>query len=151
MSQFNFQSSHIACKHNQVVDALSWRPKVNVVSIATYSDASYMIGKYVIDLELKDIILEIALGKKEKPFNVQDDFLLYGNRLCIIHSLHDKVMYKSHVPPYVGHRGIQATTQAIETYSYLLSMQKDIQEYDRGKGLGLLHLLPIPNDPWESI
>ena len=72
-------------------------------------------------------------------------------------------MYESHVPPYVGHWGIQATTQAIETYFYWLSMQKDIHDYvekcmvcqkvkyDRGKAPGLLQPLPIPNAPWEII
>ena len=38
-------------------------------------------------------------------------------------------MYESHVPPYVGHCGIQATTQAIETYFYWPSMRKDIHIY----------------------
>ena len=74
-----------------------------------------------------------------------------------------KVMYESHVLPYVGHCGIHTTTQAIETYFYWPSMQKDIQDYvskclicqkvkyDRGKTPGLLQPLPIPNAPWESI
>ena len=68
-------------------------------------------------------------------------------------------MYEFHVLPYVGHRGIQATTQAIETYFYWLSMRKDIHtyveqctvcqkvKYERGKALGLLQSLPIPNVP----
>ena len=38
-------------------------------------------------------------------------------------------MYESHVPPYVGHWEIQARTQAIETYFYWPSMQKDIHDY----------------------
>ena len=72
-------------------------------------------------------------------------------------------MYESHVPPYVGHHGIQATTQAIETYFYWPSMRKDIHtyveqcmvcqkvKYDRGKAPRLLQPLPIPNILWESI
>ena len=35
LSQFNFHIAHIAGKHNQVANALSRRPKVNAVSIAT--------------------------------------------------------------------------------------------------------------------
>ena len=72
-------------------------------------------------------------------------------------------MYESHVPPYAGHCGIQATTQAVETYFYWPNMRKDIHtyveqfmvcqkvKYDRGKAPGLLQPLPIPNTPWESI
>ena len=53
--------------------------------------------------------------------------------------------------------------QAIETYFYWLSMQKDIHDdvekcmvcqkikYDQGKAPVLLQSLPIPNAPWESI
>ena len=37
LSQFNFNIAHIAAsKHNQVVDALSQRPRVNAVAIATH-------------------------------------------------------------------------------------------------------------------
>ena len=43
LSQFNFHIAHIAGKHNQVADALSRRPKVNAVSIATHNDLSSMI------------------------------------------------------------------------------------------------------------
>ena len=68
-------------------------------------------------------------------------------------------MYESIVPPYVGHCGIQAPTQEIETYFYWPSMRKDIHtyveqcivcqkvKYDRGKAPSLLQPLPIPNVP----
>ena len=36
-------------------------------------------------------------------------------------------MLESHAPPYAIHRGIQATTNAIEIYFYWPSMKKDIQ------------------------
>ena len=38
LSQFNFYIAHIAGKHNQVVDALSQRPKVNAVFTASHND-----------------------------------------------------------------------------------------------------------------
>ena len=72
-------------------------------------------------------------------------------------------MYESHDPLYAWHQGVQATTQAIKTYFYCSSMQKDIHDYvekcmvcqkvkyDWGKAPGLLQPLPIPNAPWESI
>ncbi|MCO5552407.1 hypothetical protein L7F22_005918 [Adiantum nelumboides] len=163
LSRFNFHIAHIAGKHNQMDDALSRRPKVNAVSIATHNDLSSMIDEYVIDPDFKDVISAIALGKKEAPFTLEDGYLLHGNRLCITHSLREKVMYESHAPPYAGHRGIQTTLKAIETYFYWPTMKRDIPDYvskcvvcqktkfDRGKQPGLLQPLPIPDSPWESI
>ncbi|MCO5558213.1 hypothetical protein L7F22_011792 [Adiantum nelumboides] len=150
-------------KHLQVADALSRRPKVNAVSIATHNDLSSMIDEYAIDPDFKDVISAIAPGKKEEPFTLEDGYLLHGNRLCITHSLREKVMYESHAPPYAGHRGIQSTLKAIETYFYWPTMKRDIPDYvskcvvcqktkfDRGKQPGLLQPLPILDSPWESI
>ncbi|MCO5604727.1 hypothetical protein L7F22_058897 [Adiantum nelumboides] len=72
LSRFNFHIAHIAGKHNQVADALSRRPKVNAVSIATHNDLSSMIDEYAIDPDFKDVISAIALGKKEEPFTLED-------------------------------------------------------------------------------
>ncbi|MCO5594306.1 hypothetical protein L7F22_048335 [Adiantum nelumboides] len=122
-----------------------------------------MIDEYAIDPDFKDVISAITLGKKEKPFTMEDGYLLHGNRLCITHSLREKVMYESHAPPYAGHRGIQSTLRAIETYFYWPTMKRDIPDYvskcvvcqktkfDRGKQPGLLQPIPIPDSPWESI
>ncbi|MCO5608596.1 hypothetical protein L7F22_062809 [Adiantum nelumboides] len=115
LSRFNFHIAHIAGKHNQVADALSRRPKVNAVSIATHNDLSSMIDEYAIDPDFKDVISAIALGKKEEPFTLQDGYLLHGNRLCITRSLREKVMFESHAPPYAGHRGIQTTMMGEST------------------------------------
>ncbi|MCO5603082.1 hypothetical protein L7F22_057227 [Adiantum nelumboides] len=157
LSHFNFQIAHIAGKHIQVANALSRRSKVNAVSIVTHNDPSSMTNEYAIDPYFKDVISTVALGKKEGPFTLQDGYLLHGNRLCITHSLCEKVMYESHAPPYAEHRGIQTTLKAIETYFYWLNMKRDIPNYvskfvvcqktkfDRGKQPGLLQPLPIGN------
>ena len=70
LSQFHFHIAHIASKHNQVADALSRRPQVNAVSIATHNDLSTMVDEYAIDPHLKDVMSALALAKREKPFNV---------------------------------------------------------------------------------
>ena len=81
---------------------------------------------------------------------------MYGSRLCITKDLREKVMDESHAPPYVGHRGIQTTLKAIETYFYWPTIKQDVHrfveecitcqkvKFDRGKAPGLLQPLPIP-------
>ena len=88
-----------------------------------------MIDEYANDPDFKDVMSAISLGKKEEPFQMQEGFLLYGNRLCITQSLREKVMYESHAPPYAGHRGITATLKGMETYYYWPSMKANIEEY----------------------
>ncbi|MCO5555374.1 hypothetical protein L7F22_008920 [Adiantum nelumboides] len=122
-----------------------------------------MIREYDTDLDFKDLMLATAPGKKEEPYNVQDGYLLYGNRLCVTQALSEKAVYGSHAPHYAGHSGIQATQKEVETYFYWPTMKANIQDYvakcivcqktkyDRGKQLGLLQPLPIPDSPWESI
>ena len=129
LSQFHFHIAHIAGKHNQVADALSRRPQVNAVSIATHNDLSSMVDEYATDPHFKDVISAIALGKKEEPFSIQDGYLLYGNRLCVTQALREKVMFESHAPPYAGHRGIQATLKGIEMYFYWPTMNQDVPDY----------------------
>ncbi|MCO5557612.1 hypothetical protein L7F22_011178 [Adiantum nelumboides] len=82
LSRFNFHIAHITGKHNQVADALSRRPKVNAVLIATHNDLSSMIDEYAIDPNFKDVISAIALGTKEEPFTLQ-----FVRRLCLNHML----------------------------------------------------------------
>ena len=137
-------------KHNQKVNTLSQISQANAVLIATHNDLSNMLDEYAIDPHFKDVMFAIALGKKEEPFNVQDGYLLYGNRLCVTQALREKVMFESHAPPYAGHRGIQATLKGIEMYFYWPTMKQDIPNYvskclvrqktryDRGKQAGLL-------------
>ena len=136
---------------------------VNAITISHHHDLTSMIDDYVNDEDYASIMANISNDIPHELYSLKDGFLLHGSQLCITKNLRDKVMYESHVQPYVGHCGIQATTQAIETYFYWPSMRKDIHtyveqcmvcqkvKYDRGKALGLLQPLPIPNVPWESI
>ncbi|MCO5573423.1 hypothetical protein L7F22_027194 [Adiantum nelumboides] len=77
--------------------------------------------------------------------------------------LRRKVMEESHVPPYAGHRGIDATVKAVETFFYWPTLRRDVDafvreciicqkvKFDRQKAPGLLQPLPIPDKQWESI
>ena len=97
--------------------------------IAHHNDLTAMIDDYINDEDFASIMAAIFNDLPHEPYSLKDGFLLHGSRLCITKNLRDKVMHESHVPPYAGHRGIQATTQAIETYFYWSSMQKDIHDY----------------------
>ena len=113
------------------------------------------------DEDYASIMANISNDIPHEPYSLKDGFLLHGSRLCITKNLRDKVMYESHDPSYARHHGIQATTQAIETYFYWSSTRKDIHTYveqcivwqkvkhDRGKAPSLLQPLPIPNVPWR--
>ena len=88
-----------------MTNALSRRPQVHAVIIATHNDLSSMIDEYATHPYFKDVLSTIALGKKEEP----DGYLLYGNSLCVTQALHEKIRFSSHAHPYAGHRRIQAT------------------------------------------
>ena len=159
LSQINFYISRIVGKNNSLADALSRRPLINTITIAHHNDLTAMIGDYINDEDFASIMATISNNLPHEPYSLKDGVLLHGSRLCITKNLRDKVMYESHVPPYAGHRGIQATTQAIETYFYWPNMRKDIHtyvdqcmecqkvKYARGKAPCLLQPLPIPNVP----
>ena len=116
LSQFNFHIARIAGKNNLVADALSRRPLVNAVTMAHHNDLTAVIDDYTNDEDFASIMAAISNDLPHEPYSLKDGFLLYGSRLCITKNLREKVMHESHVPPYAGHRGIQATTHAIETY-----------------------------------
>ena len=132
---------------------------INAITIVHNHDLTSMIENYVQDEDFVDIFSRLINGILHEPFSLKRGFIMHGSKICIVKNLHEKAMFESHVPPYVGHRGIQATTKEIETYFYWLSMCKDIQKYveqclvcqrvkyGRGNALELLQPLPIPNAP----
>ena len=98
-----------------MADALSRRPIINAITIAHHNDLTIMIDDYVTYENYTSIMDNISNDLPHEPYSLKDGFLLHGSWLCITKNIRDKVMYESHVPPYAGHYGIQATTQAIET------------------------------------
>ena len=148
---------------NPVADALSRRPTVNAISIAQHHDFTSMREAYASDEDFATIYSALQEGKSDETFSLNDGFLMHGNRLCITKDLRENIMFESHAPPYVGHRGIQTTFKELETYSYWLTMKDDVHRYveecvtcqkvkfDRHKTPGLLQPLPILVAPWESI
>lgn len=56
---------HIVGKQNVIVDALSWWPRVSIVSIAYNRDLTCMIEGYVEDRGYKFIMAHLDSGKSE--------------------------------------------------------------------------------------
>ena len=77
-----------------------------------------MVDAYGMDANFANVMSALSMGKTQDPYMLKDGFLLYGSKLCVTKDLRVKVMLESHAPPYVGHRGIQAMTNTIETYYY---------------------------------
>ncbi|MCO5559037.1 hypothetical protein L7F22_012629 [Adiantum nelumboides] len=82
---------------------------------------------------------------------------------CVSQGHCNAKLWKSHVPPYPGHRGIDATVKAVETFFYWPTLRRDVDafvrecitcqkvKFDTQKTPGLLQPLPILDKPWESI
>ena len=64
---FNFHIAHIFFNHNQVANALSQRPRVNAITIASHKNLSMIKDKCPIDSNFKDVMSMFALEKKEEP------------------------------------------------------------------------------------
>ena len=136
---------------------------VNAISIAYNHDLTSMIDKYAQDEDYASIVKDLEEGRAHEHYSLKEGFLMYGSRLCITKDLREKVMDESHAPPYVGHRGIQTTLKALETYFYWPTIKQDVHrfveecmtcqkvKFDRGKTPGLLQPLPVPMALWESI
>ena len=90
----------------------------NAIMIAHNHDLISMIGSFDQDKDFAPIFNDLTNGITKEHYALKEGFLMYGTRLCIIKNLCEKVMFQSHVPPYVGHHRIQAMTQVIETYFY---------------------------------
>ena len=118
---------------------------------------------YASDEDFQIIWNQLQHGDLVPSYVIKEGFLFMQNKLCVTKELRTKVMEECHVPPFMGHRGILTTTQAMENHFFWPSMRKDIEKYvseclncqkvkfDRHKPAGLLQPLPIPNIPWESI
>ena len=68
LSQFHFYTALIFGKHNQIVDALSCRPRVNVVSIAYHNDLTTVVDEYAIDPNFTNVMFAITRGKNQDPY-----------------------------------------------------------------------------------
>ena len=116
---FHFQILHTPSHKNVVADALSHRPQVNAITTTYHEDCASIPMLYAKDEYFKTIWAKLHAGKSISPHTLKDGFLHHQQSICVVQSLHTKVMYEAHAPPYVGHRGILPTTLALECSFFL--------------------------------
>lgn len=163
LSMFHFQIVHVEGKKNVVADALSRKPQVSAVSISYHNELDEMKEQYVEDQDFSKIYEQLINGQHHDHYVLKEGFIMMHGRLRITKQLRPKVLIESRAPPYAGHRGIDATVKAVETYFYWPTLRPNVDtyvrsclvcqkvKYDRQKAPGLLQPLPIPERPWESI
>ncbi|MCO5587151.1 hypothetical protein L7F22_041098 [Adiantum nelumboides] len=154
---------HVEGKKNVEADALSRKPQVSAVSISYHKELEETKGQYAEDEDFARICDQIVNGQRREHYTLKSDYLMMHGKLCVTKQLQPKVLIECHASPYTGHRGIDATVKAIDTFFYWPSLQRDVNafvrsclvcqkvKFDRQKTPGLLQPLPTPNKPWKSI
>ena len=104
------------------------------------------------------------MAKKRRDYRLLDDLLYRDTKLVIpSQSIQESLVQLAHNGPLGGHLGRDKTLERLQRCYYWTIMSYDVQQYCRTcpgcqlnkpsheKPIGLLHPLPIPGRPWESI
>jgi Integrase zinc binding domain len=98
-----------------------------------------------------------------KEFMVNDEYLFYGNRLCIPnYSLRWQIIKEVHDGGLSGHFGRDKTNALLQDRFYWPKMMNDVNHYilrcrtchlakTKSQNSGLYTPLPVPNAPWEDM
>ena len=163
LAQFHFTIMHTPGTQNKVADSLSRRPQIHAISTAYHIDLTTLRDLYATDEDFQIIWSKLPHGDLVPSYVIKEGFLFMQHKLCVTKELRTKVMEECHVPPFMGHRGILVTPQAMESHFFWPSMRKDVEKsvsecltcqkvkFDRHKPAGLLQPMPIPNIPWKAL
>ena len=86
---------------------------------------------YPQDPDFATIWKELKEGIATPPYSIRDDILYHQQAIHIARSLRRKVMDEAHASRYAGHRGIVASTNALERYFFWPTLRADIEKYIR--------------------
>ncbi|KAL0417388.1 UNVERIFIED_CONTAM: Transposon Tf2-11 polyprotein [Sesamum latifolium] len=143
LSEFHFVLEYRAGSSNHVADALSRRA----------------------DLAAQGLVHLVEQGKA-RQFWLEDGLLMTkGNRLYVPKGgdLRKSLISECHDTLWAGHQGEERTYALVQRAYYWPQMRDDVETYvrtclicqqdkaDHQKKAGLLHPLPIPKRPWESV
>ena len=93
-------------------------------------DLDFLKQDYAQDKDFSNIVSLHESGQTLcLNFSFNDGYLFFTRHLCINQNLRKNIMAKCHLPPFIGHRGINATIQAIEKDFYWPRMCKDIATF----------------------
>ncbi|MCO5581672.1 hypothetical protein L7F22_035561 [Adiantum nelumboides] len=131
LSMFRFQIVHVEGKKNVVADAFSRKPQISAVSIPYHHELDDMKEQYANDEDFARVFEQLMDGQRHEHYLLKDGFMMMHARLCVTRPLRRKVMEESHVPPYAGRRGIDATVKAVETFFYWPTLRRDVDAFVR--------------------
>ena len=97
--------------------ALSCKPQMSAVSIVFHNALDEMKDQYAQDEEFGRIFDQLENGDRHEHYTLKDGYLLMHGRICVTKQKREKILVESHCPPYAGHRGIEATSKAVESFS----------------------------------
>ncbi|MCO5571653.1 hypothetical protein L7F22_025400 [Adiantum nelumboides] len=90
-----------------------------------------MKEQYANDEDFSGIYEPLMSGQHHDHYILKDSFIMMHGKLCVTKQLRPKVLVESHAPPYAGHRGIDATVKAVETFFYWPALRRDVDAYVR--------------------
>ena len=172
LSEYDVQLHHRAGKLNVVADALSRRSDygddvlaINSLEWTTIQEELLADIKEAVrdDKDYQALVADVT-AKKRHDYTLLYGLLYKDTRLVVPNKqIQESLLELGHDGPLGGHLGRDKTLERLQRCYYWAKMSYDVQEYCRTctscqltkpsqqKQIGLLHPLPIPGRPWESI
>ena len=181
LAEYDYQPVYRPGKSNQIADCLSRLvPEATtqlaaIESVPAYDSAfsDKVKNGYAADpymgvvhraLVMKEKV-EAKYSKRVALFTAVDGLLFFGSRLALptADSVRFEVLKEAHDAPAAGHLGIEATYAALARRFFWPRMFLSVTRFVKGclscqkakpahgSPQGLLHPLPVPDVPWESI
>lgn len=173
LAEFSFVIEHRSGVSNRAADALSRRAELASLMRLSHMSTSTVatsLRDQVREWLEKDLsaqaLVKLVQEGKSRQFWLKDGLLmLKGNRLYVPKGgdLRRQLLKECHDSLWAGHPGWERTFALLKQGYYWPQMRDDVEGYvrtclicqqdkvDRRQQAGLLHPLPVPERPWESV